>query len=275
MKEFAGKVAVVTGAASGIGRALAEHCAQERMKVVLADVEEPPLFQTERALRESGASVLAVPTDVSKLADVQALGERTLAAFGAVHLLCNNAGVGAGASAWEATINDWKWVIGANLWGVIYGVHVFVPIMLGQHAEGHVVNTASVAGLVSYHPAAPYQVTKHAVVALTENLHQSLALQGSRVKASVLCPGWVKTRILESARNRPPELQDPPTPLDEARRAAIEQVIGQMRAALAAGITPEVVAEEVFRGIREERLYILTQREYDPAIRERMESILA
>ncbi|MBM4431475.1 MAG: SDR family NAD(P)-dependent oxidoreductase, partial [Chloroflexi bacterium] len=158
MHEFRDKVAVVTGAASGIGRGLAERCVQEGMRVVLADVEEPALRQVERDLRAAGGQVLAVHADVSKVKGVAELARQTLDAFGGVHLLCNNAGVVAGSSAWESTLADWEWVLGVNLWGTIHGLRTFVPIMLAQGAEGHILNTASITGLLPYYPCAPYQV---------------------------------------------------------------------------------------------------------------------
>ena len=170
MQEFKDRVAVITGAASGIGRGLAERCAQEGMKVVLADVEEAALAQTALEFSAAGATLLAVRTDVSRAGDLETLAQQTLKAFGAVHLLVNNAGVGAGGTIWDSTLADWEWVIGVNLWGVIHGLRTFVPIMLAQTTEAHIVNTASIAGLLPYHPGASYQVTKHAVVALSEQL---------------------------------------------------------------------------------------------------------
>ena len=272
MQEFTDKVAVITGAASGIGRALAEHCAQEGTKVVLADVEEAALAQAEQELRANGATVLAVRTDVSRAGDIEALAQQTLKAFGAVHLLVNNAGVGAGGEIWESTLPDWEWVIGVNLWGIIHGLRTFVPIMLAQDTEGYIVNTASIAGLLPYHPAAPYQVTKHAVVALSEHLYYSLAQRQAKVKVSVLCPGWVNTRIMDSWRNRPEALQNEP----QAVPASPEQeaVVQSMRAAAEAGLPPRQVADQVFDAIRKEQFYILTHPELNAAIQQRMENIL-
>ncbi len=272
MKDFKDKVAVVTGAASGIGRAIAERCVQEGMKAVLADIEEPALAQTEQELTATGATVLAVRTDVSKAAEVEALAQRTLKVFGQVHLLFNNAGVGAGTTVWESSLADWQWVLGVNLWGVIHGLRVFVPIMLAQDTECHIVNTASVAGLLNYHPTAPYQVTKHAVVALSENLYHSLAQRKSKVKASVLCPGWVKTRIGESGRNRPSELQN--EPMSEPMSPEEQAVIQEMFQALEAGTPPQQVADEVFKAIRAEQFYIVTHSEFNPEVQKRMEDIL-
>ncbi len=276
MKQFKDKVAVITGAASGIGLGVAERCVQKGMQVVLADVEEAALQQAERDLRSRGGNVLAIHTDVSQYADVQALAQKTIDAFGAVHLLFNNAGVGAGGAPWECTQADWEWVIGVNLMGVIYGLRVFVPIMLSQDADSHIVNTASAAGLLNYHPAAPYQVTKHAVVALSENLYFSLAPRSSRVKVSVLCPAWVNTRILEAQRNRPAGLQNPPPsqPLDPELLKLLEQIMQDMRHAVETGLTPQQVADRVFEAIRDEQFYILTHLEFNPMIQKRMEDIL-
>ena len=198
MNEFNGKVAVITGAASGIGRALADRCVHEGMKAVLADVEVDALAKTEASLKASGATVLAVQTDVSQARDVAALAEKTVEAFGAVHLLCNNAGVGTEAAVWESTLEEWEWVMGVNLWGVIHGVRTFVPVMLAQDTECHIVNTASMAGLISGPGLGAYKVTKHAVVSLSETLHHELGERGAKIRVSVLCPGIVNTRIMES-----------------------------------------------------------------------------
>jgi len=272
MKEFKGKVAVVTGAANGIGYGIAERCAQLGMKVVLAGINEDNLLKAEESLQKTGAITLIVRTDVSKREDVEALAQKTLDVFGAVHLLVNNAGVGAGTTIWDSTWEDWEWVIDVNLWGVIHGVKVFMPIMLAQDVESHIVNVASIGGLLPYHPSAPYQVTKHAVVGLTENLNQTLAERNSKVKASVLCPGWVKTAILNSGRNRPLELQNKPDTLSD-RHAAVKSY-REMQDALAAGISVEEVADHVFKAIENEQLYVLTENKYLPKIRERMENIL-
>jgi NAD(P)-dependent dehydrogenase (short-subunit alcohol dehydrogenase family) len=272
MKEFQGKVAVVTGAASGIGRALAERCAQEGMKVVLADIEEQTLMQARQELKAAGAQVLAIPTDVSKVGDVEALAEKAFDTYGAVHLLFNNAGVGAGTIIWESTLADWEWSLGINLWGVIYGIRAFVPRMLEQDTEGHIVNTASVAGLTSGPGLGIYKVTKHGVVTLSETLHHELALRGAKVKASVLCPGFVNTRIMDSVRNRPARLQNDPA--EEQLGPESEALVQLMRQAVEAGMPPHQVADIVFKAIRDERFYILTHPELKEAVRVRMEDIL-
>src|SRR5947207_7442153 len=191
MKNFQGKVSVVTGAASGVGRGLAEKSAALGMKVVLADVEESVLKQAEAELQASGAQVLAVRTDVSQADEVEALAKITFETYGAVHLLFNNAGVGAGTTVWESSLADWKWVLGVNLWGVIHGIHFFVPRMLAQDTEGHIVNTASMAGLLSGPGQSIYKVSKHGVVTLSETLYYDLTLRNASLKVSVLCPGLV------------------------------------------------------------------------------------
>lgn len=171
MKDFRGKVAVVTGAASGIGRALAWRAAKEGMKVVLADCEKSALASAADELKAADFTVHAVRTDVSRAVEVETLAKETLKAFGAVHLLFNNAGVGVGTAVWEGTLSDWQWVLGVNLWGVIHGVRSFVPVMLDQKTECHIVNTASIAGLVPQPGMGIYSVTKHGVVALSEALY--------------------------------------------------------------------------------------------------------
>ena len=268
MKEFKDKVAVITGAASGIGRAIAKRCAQEGMKVVLADVEEKALIQTEKEMKAAGATVLSVLTDVSKLSDVEALAQKTLDAFDTVHLLCNNAGVSGGTSIWRSTIADWKWVIGVNLWGVIHGVHTFVPIMLKQGTECHIVNTASMAGLISNPGLGIYNVTKHGIVSLSETLHHELRLKGAKINVSVLCPSWINTKIMDAERNRPAELQNAPA---KVRVSALEQ---DVRKLVQEGMSPKDATDCVFNAIIEEKFYILTHPDLKPAVQMRMEDIL-
>ena len=250
MQDFDGKVAVVTGGASGIGFALGRRFADEGMNVVLADVEAPALDRAVRELRAAGAEVHGVVTDVSDGAQVQALADEAVTRFGAVHVVCNNAGVGAGGSAWEMPLSTWEWVLGVNLWGVIHGLRAFVPILL-QQSEGYVVNTASVAGLVAAPYMAPYNASKHAVVAISESLHHELALTGASVKVSVICPAWVKTRIAESARNRPAQLRDEDEDATAAGAALLQQLLEQ-------GMAPDVVADKVLAAMRAEQFWILT-----------------
>jgi NAD(P)-dependent dehydrogenase (short-subunit alcohol dehydrogenase family) len=273
VKELVGKVAVVTGAASGIGFAMAERFALEGMKVVLADVEGDALVRAEAELRGRGANVLAVRTDVRQASEVEALAEKTLAAFGAVHVVCNNAGVYVTKSAWEQTLADWEWVLGVNLWGVIHGVRTFVPIMLRQGTEGHIVNTASEAGLTSTAFLGSYCVSKFGVVTLSESLAEELAQLGAPVKVSVLCPNMVRTNLMTSARNRPraltnPEEASPVRPgaqrLDESLRKGFEDT----------GILPGQVADHVVAAIRADTFYILTHPVTKEEVRVRMERIL-
>ena len=270
MQKFQDKVAVVTGAASGIGLAMAQRFAQEGMHVVLADIEREALARAEAKLGKTGKKVLAVVTDVSKPESVDALAKKTLETFGAVHVVCNNAGVGNPAvPIWENTLADWQWVLGVNLWGVVHGIRTFVPILLRQGEPGHVVNTASMAGLMSSARLGIYNASKHAVVAISETLHAELAAIGSQVKVSVLCPAFVQTNIGDSARNRPPEL---PAPADSAEAEAFRQIIRNL---LAAGIPPAAVAGRVFEAIRDEKLYILTHPETKPLLQHHMEDVIA
>ena len=270
MKEFKGKVAVITGAASGIGRGMAERCVNEGMKTVLADIDDANLAKAETELKALGGTVLGVRTDVSKRADVEQLARQTLDAFGQVHLLFNNAGVGAGGSAWEATWNDWEWVIGVNLWGVIHGVKVFTPLMLAQNVECHMVNTASAAGLVVGGISAPYSATKHAVVALSESLYLTLQRKSALVKVSVLCPGLVRTNIANSERNRPAELRNEPVAMTPQMQAGL----AAFKAAIKASMPPLQVADVVFDAIKKEQFYILPHPEWIEVVQMRTDSLL-
>jgi NAD(P)-dependent dehydrogenase (short-subunit alcohol dehydrogenase family) len=271
MRDFAGKVAVVTGAASGIGLGLATRFAEEGMRVVLADVEQTPLEAATAGLRARGFEAIGVPTDVSDADSVSALAAQTLSAFGTVHVLCNNAGIGGGfGKIWEATLKDWQWALGVNLWGVIHGVRTFVPIMLEHGEEGHVVNTASIAGLVP--GSRVYSVTKHAVVALSEALYHNLHQSDARIGASVLCPGLIDTRIMFGFRNRPAELHNTPGEPASVRELERAERIGNLSQEL--GMPPAAVADKVVDGIRREQFYILTHDHFDPIIRERTEDIL-
>lgn len=270
MKEFKGKVAVITGAASGIGRALAKRCVSEGMKVVLADIEHAALAQAESELTIAGGSVLAVRTDVSKRGDVESLARQAVDAFGEVHLLFNNAGVAAGGPPWEATWNDWEWVIDVDLWGVIHGVKVFTPIMLAQNTECHIVNTSSTAGLTVGAGSAPYAVTKHAVVALSECLYLALQQRKSLVKASVLCPGLTRTNIINAERNRPAELRNEPVPLTPERQAGLVA----FKTALEASMPPVEVADALFEGIKNEQFYILSDPRWMEVVQQRADRLL-
>jgi NAD(P)-dependent dehydrogenase (short-subunit alcohol dehydrogenase family) len=271
MKTFKDRVAVVTGGASGIGRAMADRFAAAGMKVVLADVEESALRTAEAEMRSQGATVLGVQTDVSKAEAVESLAKKTLDAFGGVHIVCNNAGVGGGfGPSWTQPLQNWEWGFGVNLWGVIHGIRTFVPIMLKQDTEGHVVNTASMAGLLSSQFMSVYDATKFAVVAISECLHLELAMQQAKVKVSVLCPGFVNTNIATSDRNRPTHLQPGEQQFSESEMA----FASMMFAGIAAGTPPAGVAEKVFTAIQNEQFYIFSHPEFLTAVRTRMETIL-
>ena len=268
MQDLKGKVAVVTGAASGIGFGMAERFCAEGMRVVMADIEDAALNDASKRLADGGATVLPVVTDVSKGTSVDDLAARTFEEFGTAHVLCNNAGVATGGPMWTLTERDWAWVMGVNLWGVIHGVRAFVPRLVEQ-GEGHVVNTASIAGLTSAPMMGAYNVTKHGVVTPSETLQQELGMQGSPVGVSVLCPGWVQTRIGESDRNRPPELQDgtESNPIGEMGKEFLKTLVDS-------GLPPSEVAGRVLDAIHEQRFYILTHPEMTPMVQRRMEDIL-
>ncbi len=270
MNELQDRVAVITGGASGIGRGVADILAEEGMKIVLADVERPALEKAAGEMADAGADVTPVECDVSVAESVAALADRALEAYGAVHVLFNNAGVGgSGAHAsFEAPLDEWEWVVGVNLMGVVHGIRSFVPIMLAQEDEGHIVSTASMAGLVPGRGI--YGVTKHAVVALSEGLFSELQMRGSKLGVSVLCPGWVNTRILESERNRPEAPREVPperAALAELGRKFVEQRVKS-------GLDPQQVGKIVRDAIRSRTFYVLTHPDWKNMIQHRMENIL-
>jgi len=274
MRDLDGKVAVVTGSASGIGRAVATRFAQAGMRVVLADIEEGALTKTAASMTEAGHTVLPVVTDVSSFDSVEALAKQAVAHFGAVHLVHNNAGVGVGGFIWQASEEDWKWVLGVNLWGVINGVRAFVPVMIDQGEPAHVVNTASMAGLISVPFLGPYNVSKHGVVTLSETLQRELQIVGAPIRVSVLCPGVVQTNIFESQRNRPENLRGEGSQGFEAlmQNGADPGALG----AFGQVIAPEAVADDVHDAVVNDRFYILTHPEQsEPLVRTRMDDILS
>jgi NAD(P)-dependent dehydrogenase (short-subunit alcohol dehydrogenase family) len=252
MQELSGRVAVVTGGASGIGRALARAFAAERMRIVLSDVQRAPLEAAADELRAGGAEVLAVAADVGVADDVSALAERAEQEFGPIHVVCHNAGVFAAGLSWEAPLADYAWVFDVNVWGVIHGVRAFTPRQLAHGDEGHIVITASMAALTSTPFCAPYVMSKHAVLALAETLHLELTAKAASIGVSVLCPEVVNTRIAQSDRNRPAHHKrgGPSHP----ERDLVE---GALSAQTGVGLDPAAIAARTLAAIRERRFYVL------------------
>ena len=269
IEDLAGKVAVVTGAASGIGRATATAFAGQGMQVVLADIEKDALEATASDLRALGYKVLPVVVDVSDGESVEALAAETIHEFGAVHVVHLNAGVAAGGPIWTLSEKDWAWVLGVNLWGVIHGIRSFVPRMISGGEPGHIVNTASMAGLTSSAMMGAYNVSKHGVVTMSETLLRDLSMMGSKIGVSVLCPGWVNTGIGESGRNRPDELRNADGPnLLEGGAAS------PLKAVLENGLQPDEVAAMVLDAVQTDRFYILTHPEWTSMIEQRMTDVV-
>ena len=275
MKDFAGKTAVITGAASGIGLALAKLAAARGMNLVLADIDQAALDKAIPTLGMDSERVLGMRIDVRHDTEIKALADAAYARFGAVHVLCNNAGVALGRVTWENTKADWEWILQVNLWSVIYGVSEFLPRMQAQTGEAHIVNTASAAGLVSTPGMSAYNVSKHGVVTLSETLYQELQLSqqqntGAQIGVSVLCPAWVPTGIGQSERNRPADVGDT-KPL-QGLSAKINQRIGK---AIASGhLTADDIASETFKAIEDNRFWVIPHRNINGAIQTRMEEVL-
>ncbi|MGH3387510.1 MAG: SDR family NAD(P)-dependent oxidoreductase [Actinomadura sp.] len=271
MQEFAGKVAVVTGAGSGMGRAFAGRFATEGMRVVLADVEQAALDRAVGELRAAGHDVLGVVTDVSSADSVRRLADAALNAYGAVHVVCNNAGVEGylDGPVWEATEQDWAWTLGVNFHGVLNGVRTFLPILLAQQEETHMVNTASMLSLVRSPNI--YGVTKQAVLALSETVYGDLQAQGAQVGITVLFPGTIATNLFHGSRNRPAETRGDvdlaATGEGRARRDHMHEVLSK-------GMPPEEVADIVVKAIREKAFYVLTDHEWDEQIKRRVDDVL-
>lgn len=263
MDSLEGKVAVVTGAASGIGRAMAMRFAAEGMRVVLADLDRPELDEALDDVTSSGVTAIRVVADVSDRSAVHALAETTFQQMGTAHVLCNNAGVIAPGPVWATPIEDWQWVYSINFCGALYGIHEFVPKMREQR-EGHVVNTASMGGLFTGPGLGPYASSKHALVAMTECLFKDLKAEGSNVSASILCPGAVRTPIMDSRHSAP-----------SARQSASDAELAASENYLASGVDPAVVADQVVGAIRADRFWILTHPDRSGGVRERAEEIIA
>ncbi len=270
MELRTGQVAVVTGAASGIGLALAEAFAERGLAVALVDVEATPLAAAEARLRERGSTVLAARVDVSNAGAVEALAERVDTELGGAQILCNNAGVGGDFRAvWEQSLEGWEWVLGVNLWGVIHGIRSFVPRMLAAGEPAHVVNTASIAGVMSMPLGSPYHVSKHGVVTLSESMAFELRQHKAPIGVSVLCPGYVRTGIADAGRNRPDALRG------EAASAEEERWVDQIRRVLAQGTPPGEVATCVLEAIEAERFYVFSHPEWLESAGARFRALLA
>jgi NAD(P)-dependent dehydrogenase (short-subunit alcohol dehydrogenase family) len=270
MERFTGKTAVITGAGSGLGLALARALANEGAHLVLADNNAHDLAAAEASLRTTKAEITSVVTDVAWEGSVDALAEQARAHFGAIHLLFNNAGVAISGPIWEHTAADWQWVLGVNLLGVVNGVRAFVPSMLRQLEASHIVNTASVAGLISPPGFSAYTVTKHAVVAYSEVLYQDLVKASAKIGVSVLCPAYFPTRISDSARNRPAALRN-----RDAASPAENEAAAQTRHAVERGkLSADDIARITLDGVRAGRFYILPHPNIKPSIEWRMRDIL-
>ncbi len=272
MNSFKDKVAVITGAASGIGLGLSTYCAQNEMKVVLADVEKEALTKAEADLTASGADVTAVLTDVANLDQVKQLAQKTIETYDRVDLLFNNAGVVAGSSLWESSMNDCKWMIDVNLWGVINCIREFIPRMLQQKNKCHIINISSMAGLTSYHPSALYQLTKHGIVALSEQLHHDLEIRGANINVSVACPGAVKTNIMDAERNRPEIYMNALSGSAQNNEPDDAEIF--FREMIKAGMPPLEFSEMVFKAIIEAKFYVFTHPELSPLAKLRMDTIV-
>jgi NAD(P)-dependent dehydrogenase (short-subunit alcohol dehydrogenase family) len=266
MKDLSKRVAVVTGAASGIGFAMCERFAADQMSIVMADIEDGPLQEASAKIRSLGVEVLPRKVDVANAEAVEELAVETFATFGAAHVLCNNAGVGGGGAQSTLSVAEWNWVLGVNLHGVVHGIASFLPRMLASGEEGHIVNTASMAGHVAFSGMGPYNASKYAVVGISESLFHELV--GTNIGVSALCPGWVNTKIGESGRNRPADLPERVARPDDAARSEFIATV------LAAGLSPSEIANMVHHAILTNKFWIFSHPEMMPGIRTRTDEIL-
>lgn len=272
MRNLFGRIAVITGAGGGIGAAMAWRFARAGMKIVVSDIDEAAAEATRQALGAAGHEAIAVRTDVADAADVEALADAAYRQFGAVHLLCNNAGVVPGGrhrAVWEYPLEDWQWSLDVNLYGVVHGIRSFVPRMLAAGGEGHVVTTASVAGLISGAGSVVYGAAKHAAVRVTEALYAALQERGSPIGVTLLCPGLVNTRIYESERSRPSKLRPAAGPAQESPE--LQAIAARL---YADAISADAVAEQLHQAVLDDRLYVLTTDSFDEAIRQRADAVL-
>ncbi len=269
MKHFEGKTAVVTGAASGIGFGLAQRFAEENMQVVMADLEQTALEEAVEKLEKQQHRVVGIPADVLIQESVDELYSKSRETFGNIHVLCNNAGIAASSGnkpIWEVERTDWQWTLGVNFYGVLYGIQAFLPHMIEHGEDGHVVTTASLAGLIR--GAGPYGISKHAVRALAETLNSDLVARGAKIRSSVLCPGFVNTNIGKSERNRPSNLSQLQAPLEDIENSPI-------MALLRNGKEPSEIADIVIEAIRDDLFYILPHPAWDDTLKTYFEEILS
>jgi NAD(P)-dependent dehydrogenase (short-subunit alcohol dehydrogenase family) len=272
MRELSGKVAVVTGAGSGMGRAFAQRLAEQGMKVALADVQVDALDKAVAELGQDGHEVIGVRTDVSSKQAIAHLADEAIAAFGKINVVCNNAGVEGylDGALWEATDKDWKWTFDVDFWSVAYGIQVFLPLMLSNGEEGHVVNTCSMTAVTR--AGGMYGIAKHGVLAMSESLYRDLKERNTGIGVSAVCPGIIATNLFHGSRNRPPELRNEvETPGAASGREARER----MHARLAEGMSPFTVADIVVQAIRDDRLYVLTDHDWDARIQERHDNLMS
>ncbi|GGM29334.1 short-chain dehydrogenase [Paraliobacillus quinghaiensis] len=273
MKDFSGKVAVITGAGNGFGVEFAKECALREMKVVIADINKEDLKRTENLISDMGAEVISIPTDVSLYEEVENLASKSIERFGSVDLLFNNAGVVVPGPIWELPVNDWDWIMGVNVNGIAYGLKAFIPIMLKQDTPCHIVNTASVAGLLTTPSMAAYHTSKHATVALSESVNYGMQAMNAKVKMSVFCPGFVQTNLHECDRQRPDRFKmDPDEPYYQSK--TYQDGLARAHHVINTGIPIDSIGQSVFTAIEEERFYILTHPKYNPLIGKRVKDML-